>query len=175
MIGAPRPSLRWRVALAFGVGSLLLTGVLATVTWNVAAEQMVRARETGATRLAELNVRPIGTTLATGDDGLEGLLTGDSAATVLLQRADGWTTSGRQVLPEQLPPALLALDDEGVPVRQRMVLDGVPVLAAGWSGNRVGPAHLGQATHVRGSAVDGVRVCEVDAVFARARTDGSFL
>ncbi|WP_226363908.1 sensor histidine kinase [Pseudonocardia abyssalis] len=120
------------MALAFGLGALLFTGVFATVTWNLASDYMLRQRETSATLQAELNVRLVDASLRSGSEGLDDLLTGlstDSESTVLLRRPEGWITSGRQVVPEQLPAALRALARQGTPARQRLMVDRVPVLA----------------------------------------------
>jgi signal transduction histidine kinase len=127
-----RLSLRWRVALTLGVGTLALTGVLALVTWNLASEYMLYQRETGALRQAEVNARVVDEVLRTDPDDLGDLLTGlttDSESTVLISRPEGWLTSGRQIDANALPPALLTLATDGVPARQRLRVQGVPVLA----------------------------------------------
>lgn len=127
-----RVSLRWRVAVAFGLASLLLTGVLSVVIWNLASGYMLGQREAGAVRQAEVNVRLVGSELVSGADGLGDLLAGlttDDESTVLLEQSSGWLTSGRQVDTGSLPPDLLRFVDEGVPARQRLVVQGVPVLA----------------------------------------------
>jgi two-component system sensor histidine kinase MtrB len=82
-----RLSLRWRVAVAFGLGSLLLTGILAVVTWHLASDYMLRQRTLSATRQADVNARLVETELRSGAGGLDQLLTGlstDPDATVLL-------------------------------------------------------------------------------------------
>lgn len=125
-------SLRWRVAIAFGLGSVLLAGVLATVTWNLASSYMLRQREDTAVQQATVNVRLIDGSLRSGAEGLRDLLSGlatDSEASVLLARPDGWLTSGRQVDPAGLPAPLLDLAEAGVPARQRLVVEGVLVIA----------------------------------------------
>ncbi|MCO1661176.1 sensor histidine kinase [Pseudonocardia humida] len=127
-----RLSLRWRVALALGAGTVLLTGVLAVVTWNLASGYMLRQREAGALRQAEVNAQLVEQALRSDTAGLGDLLSGlttDSDATVLIERPDGWLLSGRQVDVDALPPALLRLAAEGVPARQRIDTGGVPVLA----------------------------------------------
>lgn len=132
LIGSRRLPLRWRVAMAFGMGALLVTGLLATATWNLATDYLLRSRESTAVRLAELNVRLIDASLQAGSEGLDELLQGlstDSESTLLLRRPDGWITSGRQVSPEALPAPLRELVREGVAARQRLVVAGVPVLA----------------------------------------------
>lgn len=138
-------SLRWRVALAFGLGALLFTGVFATVTWNLASEYMLRQRETSATLQAELNVRLVDASLRSGSEGLGDLLTGlstDSESTVLLRRPEGWITSGRQVDPAQLPADLRELARQGTPARQRLVVDRVPVLAVTHPVSSAGTAYV---------------------------------
>jgi signal transduction histidine kinase len=127
-----RLRLRWRVAAAFGLGSLLLTGVLAAVTWNLASDYMFRQRELSAIRQAEVNVRLVENELRSGAEGLGDLLTGlatDSESTVLLARPQGWVTSGRQIDPALLPPSLVEPPRTGVPARQRLQVERVPVVA----------------------------------------------
>lgn len=127
-----RLSLRWRVALAFGLGALLLTGLFAVVTWNLASSYMLRQREALAAQQAEVNVRLVDDALRAGSGGLDDLLQGlstETETTVLLKRPDGWLTSGRQIGPEALPGPLLELATTGVPARQRLRVAGVPVLA----------------------------------------------
>ena len=130
-----RLSLRWRVALAFGLGSLMITGVLAVLTWNLASGYMLRQREIGATTQAQVNLRlvqgALGDDRANLGDLLQGLAT-DSDSTVLLHRRDGWLTSGRQIDPGLLPRPLIELAQHGTPAHQRLVVDLVPVLAIAW-------------------------------------------
>ncbi len=127
-----RMSLRWRVAVAFGLCSLLVTGVLAVVTWQLASDYMLRQREMSTTRQAEVNVRLVDAALNSGSGGLDELLTGLStnpAATVVLVRDGTWLTSGRRIDPAALPEPLLTLAQDSVAVRQRLIVDGLPVLA----------------------------------------------
>ncbi|GAA3231000.1 HAMP domain-containing sensor histidine kinase [Pseudonocardia petroleophila] len=140
-----RLSLRWRVALAFGLGALLFTGVFATATWNLASGYMLRQRETSASLQAELNVRLVEASLRSGSEGLDDLLTGlstDSESTVLLRRPEGWITSGRQVDPERLPTALRELARRGTPALQRLMVDRVPVLAVTHPVTSAGTAYV---------------------------------
>jgi two-component system sensor histidine kinase MtrB len=129
---ARRLSLRWRVASAFGLCALLVTGVLAVVTWHLASGYMLRQRELSVTRQAEVNVRLVDAALQSGSDGLDDLLTGLSTnadATIVLIRSGTWLSSGRAVDPAALPEPLLTLAQDSVPVSQRLVVDGLPVLA----------------------------------------------
>ncbi|WP_434446768.1 HAMP domain-containing sensor histidine kinase [Lentzea sp. E54] len=125
-------SMRWRVAAALGFCSLLITSVLAVATWNFASDYMLRQRVQGATRQAEVNVRLVDEAVRTGSGGLKDLLTGlttDADSTILLFRDGTVLTSGRQVAPDALPSGLLGLARDGVAARQRIRVDGVPVLA----------------------------------------------
>ncbi|GLZ28044.1 two-component sensor histidine kinase [Lentzea sp. NBRC 105346] len=127
-----RLSLRWRVAAALGLGSFLITSVLAVATWNLASDYMLRQRLQGATRQAEVNVRLVDESLRSGSDGLTELLTGlttDPDSTILLFQSGQVVTSGRQIHPDVLPAQLLTLGRDGVPARQRIRADGIPVLA----------------------------------------------
>jgi signal transduction histidine kinase len=128
----PRLSLRWRVALVLGFGSLLLTSALALAVWNLTSGYMLRQREQSAIRQAEVNVRLVDEALRTGSDGLEELLTGLTTSpdsTVLVFRSGQVLTSGRQIDADVLPERLVDSGRRGTPVAQRLVVDGLPVLA----------------------------------------------
>jgi two-component system sensor histidine kinase MtrB len=95
-----RLTLRWRVATAFGLGSLLLTGILAVATWNLAGDYMQRQRELSTVRQAEVNARLVANSLRTGAEGLDELLAGlssESTATAApgTSGMDHQRTSGR--------------------------------------------------------------------------------
>lgn len=127
-----RLSLRWRVAVAFGLGSLLVASLFAVATWHLASEYMLRGRQQSVAALAAVNVRLVEETLRLEPYRLDDLLTGlagDPKSTIMLRRADGWITSGRQVDPAVLPTRLLALARQGTPARQRLVVSEIPVLA----------------------------------------------
>ncbi len=127
-----RLSLRSRVAVAFGLCSLLVTGTLAVATWQLASDYMLRQRELSATRQAQVNARLVDTELRLDPDGLDELLTGlttNADASVVLVREGEWLSSGRPVGPATLPEPLLTLARDSDPVRQRLVIGGVPVLA----------------------------------------------
>jgi two-component system, OmpR family, sensor histidine kinase MtrB len=127
-----RLSLRWRVAVAFGLCSLLVTGALAVVTWQLASDYMLRQRELSATRQAQVNARLVGSEMRLDPAGLDDLLTGlttNPDASVVLVRGGRWLSSGRPVGPAALPEPLLTLAQDSDPVRQRLVVGGIPVLA----------------------------------------------
>lgn len=129
-----RPRLRWRVAIAFSLVSMLITGALAGVTWQLAAAYLLDQRQQGATQQASINARLVLDVLRrpAGGDDLPGLLTGlagDPDTTIAIRQGNTWTTSGRRLDPAALPAQLLDLADNGVPATQRIVTDGIPVLA----------------------------------------------
>lgn len=125
-------SLRRRVAVAFAVVSMVVTGLLALVTWNLASTYLVSQREQSATRQASVNVLLVRESLHSSGAALDDLLTslaGGPDTTIALRRDGTWTTSGRQVDLDVLPAGLRALARAGVPARQRIVAGGMPVLA----------------------------------------------
>ncbi|MDX8034868.1 HAMP domain-containing sensor histidine kinase [Lentzea sp. BCCO 10_0856] len=125
-------SLRWRLAAAFGLGSFLLSSVLAIATWNLSSGYLLRQREQSAVRQAEVNARVIDEEMRRGGEGLDKLLTGLTTgpdSTILLYRPGELRSSGRQIDPSVLPPRLLELARDGIPARQRLVVDGIPVVA----------------------------------------------
>ncbi|MFD1152044.1 sensor histidine kinase, partial [Saccharothrix hoggarensis] len=128
----PRFSLRWRVALVLGLGSVLLTSALAVAIWNLTSGYLLRQREQGAVRQAEVNARLVDEALRTGSAGLNELLTGLTTgpdSTVMVFHAGQVLTSGRQVDARVLPRRLVDLGREGTPAAQRLLVDGIPVLA----------------------------------------------
>ena len=129
-----RLPLHVRVMAAFGVVSILVTGVLAFVTWQLASSYMVTQREHSAVSQASVNARIVQAVLHRGSAGLPELLAGlgsqvDSA--VLLVDDKHWISSGNLMDPQRLPPALLTAVGSGHAARQRVFLGGVPVLAVG--------------------------------------------
>ncbi|RAS67327.1 signal transduction histidine kinase [Lentzea atacamensis] len=131
-----RPSLRWRVAAALGLGSVLVTSLLAVATWNLASDYMLRQRVQATTRQAEVNLRLVEEAVRTNSDGLTELLTGlttNPDSTIMLFRANEVLTSGRQVDPAVVPDDLLAMARHGTPARQRLRADGIPVIAVAQS------------------------------------------
>lgn len=125
-------SLRWRVALAFGLVTITVAGLLSLVTWQMASSYMVEQRQRGASTQAAVAARLVTDNLSRGAPELDTLLvglTGDPETGVLLRLDGRWTSAGRRVEAAVLPDELLTLAASGTPSRQRLVLDGMPVLA----------------------------------------------
>lgn len=132
----PRLSLRWRVAAALGLGSVLVTSLLAIATWNLASDYMLRQRVQATTRQAEVNLRLVEEAVRTNSDGLTELLTGlttNPDSTIMLFHGNEVLTSGRQVDPAVVPPDLIVMARDGTPARQRLRADGIPVIAVAQS------------------------------------------
>ena len=153
--GAPRRSvldrlplrrlpLRHRVGAAFALVSLVVTGLFATVTWNLASYYLVEQRVEGATRQVEVNVRLVERAISASpeSDGLDDLLTGLAGTpntTVALRHDGNWITSGRDIDVSELPKPLLDMARSGIGARQRMLVEGMPslVVAAPMPGETV--------------------------------------
>nr|WP_148303382.1 HAMP domain-containing sensor histidine kinase [Saccharothrix espanaensis] len=128
----PRLTVRWRVATALGLVSLLVTSALAFGVWNLTSGYMLRQREQSAIRQAEANARLVDRSLRNGSEGLTELLTGLTSgpdSTVLLYRPGEVLTSGRQIDTDDVPRRLVDLGRRNTPAAQRLVVDGIPVLA----------------------------------------------
>ncbi|MBN9792457.1 two-component sensor histidine kinase [Pseudonocardia sp. TMWB2A] len=139
-----RLPLRHRVGVAFAGVSLVVTGLFATVTWNLASYYLVEQRVESATRQLAVNLQLVERAIADTADvgGLDDLLTGLAGTpdtTVALRRDGAWTTSGREVDPGLLPAGVLALAENGTGARQRVMVAGMPsvVVAAPMPGGDV--------------------------------------
>jgi signal transduction histidine kinase len=125
--------LRARVMAWFSLTTLLVAGTLALATWHLSTGFMITQRETSAIRQASADAQLVDAALRRDSGGLEDLLAGLGAQAqpaVLLAGRGGWVSGGRLV-PERLPRRFLDLVRAGTPARQRIVLDGSPVLAIG--------------------------------------------
>ena len=139
-----RLPLRHRIGVAFAGVSLVVTGLFATVTWNLASYYLVEQRVESATRQLAVNLQLVERAMADTADvgGLDDLLTGLAGTpdtTVALRRDGAWTTSGREVDPDLLPAGVLALAENGTGARQRVMVAGMPsvVVAAPMPGGDV--------------------------------------
>ncbi|WP_368667340.1 hypothetical protein [Pseudonocardia sp. EV170527-09] len=139
-----RLPLRHRIGVAFAGVSMVVTGLFAAVTWNLASYYLVEQRVESATRQLAVNLQLVERAMVddTHVGGLDDLLTGlagTPGTTVALRRDGTWTTSGREVDPGALPAGLLAMAGNGTGARQRVMVAGMPsvVVAAPMSGGDV--------------------------------------
>lgn len=106
-----RLPLRWRVAVSFGLASVLTTGLFALATWKSASSYMLGQRQQSASRQAVTNAQLISAFLrrrpepdpAAALDELEKA----EDATVALRLSGRWTMHGALTDPAMLPPSLL--------------------------------------------------------------------
>lgn len=145
MRGPGRLPLRLRVTLAFGLACGILTGILAIATFHLATAYMLNQREQSAVRQAQVNARLVESSLRRDRNGLHALLTGlgsDVESAVLVIDGGRWTSSGNLVDPARLPKPLEQMVGSGQAARERVVLNGVPVLAVGIPMSSVGASYF---------------------------------
>ncbi|HEX4905978.1 MAG TPA: HAMP domain-containing sensor histidine kinase [Acidimicrobiales bacterium] len=129
-----RLGLRARFTIAFALGGLVLSALLAAVTYGLVRENIVRQRETSATRQVFLNANFIRDSLRTAglqpSQLLDGLQTPTGAEPILI--VDGakfapTAASGGGEIPQALRDEVAA----GTPARMRFSLDDEPMLVIG--------------------------------------------
>lgn len=143
--------LRWRITIAFAVGALVLSMVLAGIAYGLTRENLLDQRQSNLRTLAVTNARTVWQTLSTsaegGDDGTDdaggepgappGVFSGMSVAarspetTLLVFRENGWSATGN-FQRQDLPPSLVeAVTEQRQPARMRFATDGTTYLAMG--------------------------------------------
>jgi signal transduction histidine kinase len=129
-----RLGLRARFTIAFAIGGLVLSAILAAVTYGLVRENIVRQRESSATRQVYLNANFIRDSLRTAGlspiELLDGLANPTGASPVLVVGGQAFGTSldrGRDEVPQELRDRVHA----GDPARMRFTLDDEPQLAIG--------------------------------------------
>lgn len=131
-----RLSLRWRVAIAFGLASVAVASLIGVVTWKLATTYMLEQRRQSASLQATVNARLVDASLRSDSGSLDELLSGlvvDPGSSVLLARPDGLLSGGRALQTADLPPALMT-PAPGEPVWLATQIHGIPVLAISLQG-----------------------------------------
>jgi signal transduction histidine kinase len=128
-----RLGLRTRLTVAFSLGALVLSVLLAVVTYALASDSLVRHRESSATRQAYLNARVLRDALPSTEeqDLLDALDTPMGASPVLLSAGQWYAANPVERGREQVPFALRETVASGQPARMRFTLDGETYLAIG--------------------------------------------
>ncbi|MDP9453084.1 MAG: HAMP domain-containing histidine kinase [Actinomycetota bacterium] len=125
--------LRARVIMAFTMGALVLSALLAAVTYGLVGENLVRQREAVATDQAYLNARYLRDRLRSSGlqvaSPLDSLETTGGGSPVLLREGVWFAPLG--VGREDLPASLRDTVIGGEPARMRFPLDGQIQLAVG--------------------------------------------
>jgi two-component system sensor histidine kinase MtrB len=132
---AHRPrGLRARLTTALAVGALVLSLVVAVVSFELSQHYLLRQRETTATRQAWVNARLVRTGLEAAHVDVSGLLaslqTPTSSASVL-EHGGSWFSSSVAVDQETLPPSLRRLVASGGAGSQRFSSSSGTELAVG--------------------------------------------
>jgi signal transduction histidine kinase len=128
------PGLRARVIAAFCLGSLLLSVLVAVVSYSSARTYLLRQRETNAVRQAGSDAAFVTNALApSGEQAPQvlGSLRGALDSDPVLRLGDQWNGTALGTDRDSLPPSLRSEVSGGDPAKQRFRLDGAPVLAVG--------------------------------------------
>jgi two-component system, OmpR family, sensor histidine kinase MtrB len=126
--------LRTRLTVAFALGALLLSAILALVAYGIVRENLVRQRESAAIRQAYLNARVVRDQLrgqvTSEGEVLEGLESPTGASPVLLRNGQWYAVTverGREQLPLPLREAVAS----GTPARMRFAIEDTAQLGVG--------------------------------------------
>lgn len=131
---APRRGLRRRVITMFAVGGLLLTVLLAVITYGLADRYLTDQREGSATRQAYVNARAIRDDLNLPSSDVSTTLAAlelPTTSSVVMHRAGNWFSTSVGVSRADVPVRLQRLVRSGVPGHQRVMVGNNPVLVVG--------------------------------------------
>ncbi|MGE0796340.1 MAG: HAMP domain-containing protein, partial [Acidimicrobiia bacterium] len=129
-----RLGLRARLTVAFSFGALVLSALLASVSYGLARENLVHQRETSASRQAFLNARVLRDSLTgSGNEQvvIDSLESPTGASPVLFRQGQWYAANPVERGREQLPIEMRGQVIGGTPARMRFDLDGEAVLAVG--------------------------------------------
>ena len=126
-----RLGLRARVALTFGILSLIVAVIISATTYGVARVYLLSQRETAALTRALVDARAAGASLSTGTAPARVLDQIPSVGTSqpMLRIGQQWYTSGVTVSPESLPASLLDLSSNAGGASQRFAVGEDPYFA----------------------------------------------
>lgn len=125
--------LRFRVTVAFSLGSLALATLLAAGTFLVARHYLLRQRERALVQQSFVDARAVRDELErrTGVPELLGRLDRVPGSNVVLATQGRWFGTSVALGRENLPDPLVAAVQSGEPVRQRVAVGGRPSLVVG--------------------------------------------
>lgn len=131
--GRARTGLRARLAAAFAVGALVLSGLIAVLSYTFARGYLIDQRGRSAERLATEHAQTVQTALRSSDAGLPDVLSGfqSTGSEALIDTGDRWITSSKTAAPTDVPAHLRADVRSGNASRQRTQLRGRPWMVAG--------------------------------------------
>jgi two-component system sensor histidine kinase MtrB len=129
-----RLGLRARVTVTFGLGALLLSTAMATITYFTARQFFVRERENAILRQAYVNASLARSTLrSTGVDITQLLASLDTVpgSRSVLEQHDQWYSTSISIGRDAIPVALRTLVVSGTPATQHFDLGTTPELVVG--------------------------------------------
>ncbi|MCH1405075.1 MAG: HAMP domain-containing histidine kinase, partial [Candidatus Nanopelagicales bacterium] len=123
-----RFGLRTRVAIAFGVLSIVIAAAVSIATYAFASYYLLNQREDAALTRALLDSRAVDASLAAGATPTEALeqIPSVSQSQALVQVSGTWYTAGVTVPPDALPEGLLDLAAAEGGAQQRAEIGGEP-------------------------------------------------
>ena len=123
-----RFGLRTRVAIAFGVLSLVVAAGIGLATYFFASYYLLNQRESAALTRALLDSRAVGASLSAGAAPTQALEQVPAVGTsqALVRVGGTWYTPGVTVPPDALPPGLLETASEVGGAQQRAQIGGEP-------------------------------------------------
>jgi two-component system, OmpR family, sensor histidine kinase MtrB len=143
-----RVPVRTRVVAAFALGSVAVSALVAVATWNLTTGYMTSQREDSVDRQAVVNARLVDNALVRQSPNLGTLLTGlasspDSA--IFVRQGGDWTAGGAAtgvIDPPDMPADLVAAAERGETTRQRLRVEGIPVVAVALRLPRTGAPYV---------------------------------
>ncbi|HEY8544872.1 MAG TPA: HAMP domain-containing sensor histidine kinase [Acidimicrobiales bacterium] len=130
----PRLGLRARITIAFAVGALLLSALLAASTWGFTRQNQLDQRSTSATTLAVANAENMAQGINAATPDLQELLQAQPRPTgahpILLYEGD-WYPADPSYGEDALPRELIEVVQGGDDARMRYTYDGEVYLAVG--------------------------------------------
>lgn len=129
-----RLGLRARITLAFAIGALLLSVLLATTTWALTRENLLNQREDAATVVVYQNARYVQQRVGDPDNDAQAMLSALSTplgSRPILFNGDEYVARTTQFGQDALPEALRQAVVGGQPSRMRYELRGEMQLAVG--------------------------------------------
>lgn len=129
-----RLGLRARITLAYGLGALLLSTMLASVTWGLTRENLLNQRDDAAIDRVVLNAVYIRDKIGLEDDvqqTLAGVSTPEGSTPLLRLRGEWIALNPVSFQPDDVAPALLAATEGGRSARMRYDSRNGPILVVG--------------------------------------------
>jgi two-component system, OmpR family, sensor histidine kinase MtrB len=129
-----RLGLRARITIAFGLGALLLSALLAGTTYGLTRENLLNQRDRLATDRATTNALTVKNSLKPDTDLtalLEGLSTPEGANPLVEYQGEWTALNDLEFGQANVPEPLINAVADGKPVRMRYYDDGRPILAVG--------------------------------------------